>query len=197
MKITAVILAGGRARRMGYVDKALLPIHGKPLIEYVIERIKPQVSHIVINTHQADAAYERFGYPIITDLDDSRQGPLWGIASALRQLKVENMLILPCDVPRFPRHLVRTLEEKFNTRGVDLCMAHDGERIQPLLALMHAGFLQHIENCLARKCFAVERCFTSANYALAYFENAVDDFMNLNEPRHIKLFEQKCNEPDN
>ena len=51
-KITAVILAGGRAQRMGGQDKGLLPVYGKPMIEYVIEALRSQVGQIIISANR-------------------------------------------------------------------------------------------------------------------------------------------------
>ena len=50
--ISAVILAGGKARRMGGCDKGLQLLHGKPLIARVIERLRPQVGEIAINANR-------------------------------------------------------------------------------------------------------------------------------------------------
>lgn len=50
--ITGLILAGGRAQRMGGIDKGLIPFHGKPLIESAITRLKPQVKTILINANR-------------------------------------------------------------------------------------------------------------------------------------------------
>ena len=46
--ISAVILAGGKARRMAGKDKGLQLLQGKPLIQHVIERVQPQISDIAI-----------------------------------------------------------------------------------------------------------------------------------------------------
>ena len=50
--ITGVILAGGQARRMQGQDKGLVLLNNKPMIEYVIENLKPQVGELVINANR-------------------------------------------------------------------------------------------------------------------------------------------------
>ena len=52
MKIFALILAGGQGSRMGGVDKGLVQWHNKALIDHVIEKIRPQVSHIAISANR-------------------------------------------------------------------------------------------------------------------------------------------------
>lgn len=190
MEITAVILAGGQARRMGYADKGLLKVAGHPLIEYVIKRIKPQVNHIIINTNRSIEAYRGFGYPIIEDFDNSQRGPLIGIVSVLRQSRANYLLILPCDAPLLPIDLVKQLSTEFLKKQVDLCIAHDGHRIQPLFSLMRRSLLTHIEDCLDHQHYGVEKCLLASNHAIVHFNND-DAFSNLNEPQHIRLLEQR------
>ena len=51
MHIGSVILAGGKASRMGGADKAFLPLAGKPLLAHVLARLAPQVSDIIISAN--------------------------------------------------------------------------------------------------------------------------------------------------
>ena len=43
ISVTGLLLAGGRARRMGGNDKGLLPLNGRPLAAWGLERLAPQV----------------------------------------------------------------------------------------------------------------------------------------------------------
>jgi len=61
--ITGIVLAGGRGRRMGGVDKGLVDFAGRPLVAHVIERFAPQVGAIVINANQNVERYAAFGVP--------------------------------------------------------------------------------------------------------------------------------------
>src|SRR2546430_12427864 len=66
-RITGVILAGGQGRRMGTIDKGLVPIDGRPMVAHVIGRLRPQVDGILINANQHRVEYEGFGYPVLAD----------------------------------------------------------------------------------------------------------------------------------
>jgi molybdopterin-guanine dinucleotide biosynthesis protein A len=57
--VSGIVLAGGLGRRMGGVDKGLQPLRGRPMIEWVLERLAPQVAHVIINANQNIATYER------------------------------------------------------------------------------------------------------------------------------------------
>ena len=75
MKIVGLLLAGGQSRRMGGGDKALRVIGGVPLLERVIERMRPQVETLVLNANGDPARFAAFGLPVIAD------GTLVGIIS--------------------------------------------------------------------------------------------------------------------
>ncbi|MEW8394895.1 MAG: molybdenum cofactor guanylyltransferase MobA, partial [Candidatus Thiodiazotropha sp.] len=107
--VTAVILAGGRGRRMGGEDKGLIELNGEPLIQHVITSIAPQVGQILINANRNQARYQAFGYPVIADSLLNYQGPLAGFIAALEAITTEDMLTLPCDGPPVPADMVERL----------------------------------------------------------------------------------------
>jgi molybdopterin-guanine dinucleotide biosynthesis protein A len=67
VRVTGLVLAGGQGRRMGGVDKGLQPLRGRPMIEWVLERLKPQVTEVVINANQNQAEYARYGCRVVAD----------------------------------------------------------------------------------------------------------------------------------
>ena len=66
--ITGVILAGGRGSRLGGVDKGLVPLHGRPLIEHVIDALRPQVGALLISANRNHDIYASYGYPVVADV---------------------------------------------------------------------------------------------------------------------------------
>ncbi|WP_428608182.1 molybdenum cofactor guanylyltransferase MobA, partial [Sedimenticola sp.] len=108
-KITAVILAGGMARRMGGQDKGLIDLDGRPLIAHVLERIQPQVAQVVINANRNLEQYAAFGHPVISDTLSDFQGPLAGFLAVMQQIDSDFIVTLPCDGPCLPDNLVERL----------------------------------------------------------------------------------------
>ena len=49
--ISTVIMAGGKARRMGGKDKAFIKLQNKPILSYIIEKISTQTDNIVLNSN--------------------------------------------------------------------------------------------------------------------------------------------------
>lgn len=109
MQITAVILAGGRGTRMGGADKGLVSYQGKSLVAHVLERIQPQVDHVIINANRHLDQYQAFGVPVVTDDNDQFDGPLAGMQAGMRHASTDWILSVPCDSPLLPLDLVDRL----------------------------------------------------------------------------------------
>jgi len=114
MKALGVILAGGQARRMGGGDKALLPLHGRVLLEHVIHRLSPQVDGIAINANGDPARFAKYQLPVISDSIGGFVGPLAGVLAGLdwaADQKASHIVTAAADTPFFPSELVQTLQK--------------------------------------------------------------------------------------
>ena len=67
MSISAVILAGGQAKRMEGADKGLQLLHGKPLFQFIYDRLRLQVEQISVNANRNQAIYATVGLPVFGD----------------------------------------------------------------------------------------------------------------------------------
>lgn len=100
--ITGVVLAGGKARRMGGVDKGLLELNGKPLWQHVADALMTQLSHVVVNANRHQEIYQASGLKVIEDSLADYPGPLAGMLSVMQQETGEWFLFCPCDTPYIP-----------------------------------------------------------------------------------------------
>ncbi|MCB1762949.1 MAG: molybdenum cofactor guanylyltransferase, partial [Gammaproteobacteria bacterium] len=149
-QITAVILAGGRGRRMGGQDKGLLELDGRPLIKHVLTGIAPHVGAVIINANRNLDRYSGFGYPVVRDDLAGFQGPLAGFAAAMVAATTPYIITLPCDGPRVPVAYVQTMRVTLQSSGAELAVAHDGERLQPVYALVPCSLSADLINFLAK-----------------------------------------------
>ena len=78
MKVVGLLLAGGQSRRMGGGDKTLRSLGGIPLLERVIERLRPQVNTLVLNANGDPSRFAKFGLPVVADSVPGFAGPLAG-----------------------------------------------------------------------------------------------------------------------
>ena len=187
--ITAVILAGGRARRMEGQDKGLLKIHSRTLIEYVINAIKPQVKTILINANRNQPQYRDYGYTVIEDNIGKFYGPLAGIASALEKAKTDYVVAVPCDCPLLPATLVSRLYSALQSNNGELSVAHDGQRLQPVFALLRKELLPSLLAYLEGGERRVDAWYGQHNPTIVDFSDTSDSFININSCDDIKEVE--------
>jgi molybdenum cofactor guanylyltransferase len=178
--ITAVVLAGGRGRRLGGLDKGLLSLEGKPLIEHIIDAIKPQAGTIIINANRNRQEYSAYGYPVISDDMTDYQGPLAGFAAALSACKTDYIITLPCDGPTVPPDLVSRLAEALINQNAELAVAHDGTRMQRVYALIPCALLDSLQAFLDTGDRTVGLWYAQHNVAQADFSDVPDTFFNIN-----------------
>ena len=91
--ITGLILAGGRAQRMGGIDKGLIPFLGKPLIASAISRLQNQVGPILINANRNITKYAAYGYSVILDETPDFSGPLAGFSVGLQAVSYTHLTL--------------------------------------------------------------------------------------------------------
>lgn len=112
-KPAGVILAGGRSRRMGNVDKALLSLNNEPLLSRVIRILQPQLGSLLLSVESHSNTLESFDLPLVYDLLPNHRGPLTGLCSALQYLLEKDLhdglVLSPCDAPFVPLDLVDKL----------------------------------------------------------------------------------------
>lgn len=147
MKISAVILAGGRARRMGGVDKGLQLFRGQPLVWHCYQRLKDQVAQVAVNANRNQERYAQLGLPVFADELADFQGPLSGILTRLKLAESDFVLFVPCDCPFLPLNLLEKLQQPIlqslqdrqsagKNSPVLLTYATDGERDHPTFCLV-------------------------------------------------------------
>ena len=189
--VTAVILAGGRGSRMDGMDKGLVEFANRPLIEYVIDAIKPQAGNIIINANRNLAAYAGQGWPVVSDDLGDYQGPLAGFASAMAAARTPYILTVPCDGPRLPPDLAERLYRALHPAGAQVAVAHDGERLQPVHALIATALLADLQAYLAGGDRKIDLWYARHGMAVVDFSDRADAFHNVNTPEQRARLEQE------
>jgi molybdenum cofactor guanylyltransferase len=180
--ITAVILAGGRGRRMGGQDKGLIEINGRALVAILIDRLSQQVSSILINANRNRDRYQAFGYPVVSDQLDDYQGPLAGFACAMDQVDTDFILTLPCDGPSLASDYVARFITSQQRSGAAICVADDGERLQPVHALIKVDLLTSLNAFLDSGDRKIDRWYAMHDFVKTDFSDCADMFRNINTP---------------
>ena len=192
-QITGLILAGGRAQRMGGIDKGLIPFHRKPLIETTIQRLKAQVGPILINANRNITKYAVYGYPVIMDETPDFSGPLAGFLMGLKNCKTPYLLTTPCDSPLFPEDLATKLASELEQANLDLVYASSKEAdgkvwAQPVFCLMRANLQDSLISFLDKGDLKIDRWFKELKSGTVIFDNA-QAFANANTPEELQSLE--------
>ncbi|HGC6387615.1 TPA: molybdenum cofactor guanylyltransferase MobA [Cronobacter dublinensis] len=186
--ITGVVLAGGRATRMGGQNKGLMLLNGKPLWRHVAERLAAQVEHVAISANRDLEAYRMSGYPVITDTLPDFPGPLAGMLSAMQQLPGEWYLFCPCDTPHIPASLAQRLWSAKATRPA--VWVSDGERDHPAIALVHYSVKAALADYLARGERRVMVFLREINGSAVTFSGKTD-FANVNTLAELEKWQER------
>lgn len=178
--ITAVILAGGRGSRLGGLDKGLVDFKGRPLIAHVIDAIAGQVGALLINANRNQERYREFGYPVVSDSLGEYQGPLAGFLAAMQAAQTRDILTLPCDGPVIADELVERLLQARRREQAEIAVAHDGQRLQPVYALIPVALRDSLQAYLDGGDRKIDLWYARHRMALADFSDVPASFVNIN-----------------
>lgn len=181
-RITAIILAGGRGRRMGGSDKGLVELAGQPLVLQVARRIAPQVGELLVSVNRNHAEYRRLGLHVISDEMRDYQGPLAGFASAMQAAASEWLVFLPCDAPWPASEMAERLYRAATEEQTDIAVAHDGARMQPVHALIRRALRPDLEQFLQTGERKIDRWYARHRIVLVDFGDRQSSFENMNTP---------------
>ncbi|MDU4843937.1 MAG: molybdenum cofactor guanylyltransferase MobA [Leclercia adecarboxylata] len=186
--ITGVVLAGGKASRMGGKDKGLQELNDLPLWQHVARTLHKQVSTLVVSANRNIATYQESGYPVYADLLADYPGPLAGMLSVMQQCDAEWFLFCSCDTPFIPDCLAERLVKYRETAPV--VWAHDGDRDHPTIALMHRQLMPVLESYLAAGERRVMVFMRQAGGHSVEFSDMKQAFINMNTLEEIQTIQR-------
>ena len=192
MKPLGVILAGGRATRMGGGDKGLRQVGGRRLLDHVIERLSPQVAGLALNANGDIERLADFGLPILPDSLADHPGPLAGVLAGLdwaAEQGAEAIISAAADTPFFPRDLVTRLQDSAGPSGLCLAASPDEEgKLQrhPTFGLWPVALREDLRAALTGGLRKIVLWTDAHGAGLARFESQrFDPFFNVNTPEDI------------
>jgi molybdopterin-guanine dinucleotide biosynthesis protein A len=186
------ILAGGLARRLGGGDKTLRLVGGQTVLTRLIERLRPDVTRLIINANDDPERFAVHGLPIVADSLPDHPGPLAGVLAALdwtaaSEPSIAWVVTAPGDAPFLPKDLVTRLHEACRREGAQLACAGSLGRTHPVVALWPVSIRHELRQVLTERGIRRIDRFTEP-YKRAVVEwNAtpVDPFFNVNTPEDL------------
>lgn len=184
--ITYLILAGGRGQRMNGADKGLMPWQNRPMIEHVLEQLNAPAEKVIISANRNLQTYKQYANCVIEDSLNDFQGPLSGILSAMQACKTEYLLCVPCDSPKPPTAMLEKLWESMQSQQKTSALCHDGERLQPLFALISCAHENLLDEFLQQGRRKVYDFMQLIDPAICDFSTQKDCFNNFNQAEDMQ-----------
>ncbi len=190
--VVGLLLAGGLARRMGGGDKSLVPLAGRPLLAWVVERARPQAATLVLNANGDPGRFAGFGLPVVADGVPGFAGPLAGVLAGLEWATANApdarwIASIATDTPFFPPDLVARLREAAERDGADIACAASLGRTHPVFALWPVSLAGDLRRALVDEGTRKIDAWT-ARYRVAevpFPAEPLDPFFNLNTPDDV------------
>ena len=148
-----LLLAGGRARRMGGGDKCLRTLAGATLLERAIDRARPQVGHLLLNANGDPARFADFGLEVVADVIEGFAGPLAGVLSGMAWMARHRpagrwLATFATDAPFFPRDLVARMRRAAEEGDADAVRAASAGRAHPVFGLWRVSLRGDLERAM-------------------------------------------------
>jgi molybdenum cofactor guanylyltransferase len=197
VSIVGLLLAGGLSRRMGGGDKTLRRIGGKPILDRVIERMRPQVSALVLNANGDPARFAVYGLPVVADSIADFAGPLAGVLAGLdwaaaNRADCTMVASVATDAPFLPEDLVARLAAGMAEAGADLACAASGGQAHPVIGLWPVRLRDDLRHALVDEGVRKVDVWTG-RHRLATVEfpiGRIDPFFNANRPEDLAVAER-------
>jgi molybdenum cofactor guanylyltransferase len=203
--VSAIVLAGGRATRMGGLDKGLQPYQGKSLVAHCIARLNQQIDGplytVMISANRHLDQYQLLGLPVFCDavglsaqsrkqtqgalqtqVLEQSSGPLAGMFTGLTHCSTPYLLTVPCDTPLLALDLTKRLLLALTEQNADIAIvaspsldAPGSLRSQPTIALMRSSLKLSLQDSLNRNEFKVSRWMRQHKLIEVAFDQSHDD----------------------
>jgi len=191
--VAGVLLAGGLARRMGGGDKGLKRLGRRPILERILERIRPQVTVLLVNANGDPQRFRGYGLPVMADVVEGYAGPLAGVLTGLEWAAehapegTRYVASFATDAPFVPLDLVRRLRRAVAEEGAEMACAKSGDQTHPVFGLWPLERAADLRRALIEEEMRKIDRWT-ARYRLVEVDfptEPFDPFFNINDPGNL------------
>ena len=183
MKISGVILAGGRNSRMG-CRKAFLEIGGKKMIDVILGKLRQFFAEVIIVTDKK-GDFVHHECRVIEDIIEGC-GPLGGVYTGLREIAGGAGFFVGCDMPYLHERLVSRLIAEVDLARYECIVPKHSKGIEPLHAIYSRQILPKVERALSSGKLSFRELF--ADCSCKYIdvdETEISSFVNINTPEDL------------
>jgi molybdopterin-guanine dinucleotide biosynthesis protein A len=175
---------------MGGVDKALLTIQGKTILDRVVDVLRPHCSPIaLVGRDIAPSPLIALPDPV-RDRPSDRQGPLAGILAALTWTPTDYVMIAPCDTPFLPDDLIPRLWQGVSA-DVGVITAATGQWDHPTVALWRKDLAPALAAAFNAGTRSIRAFTKTIPHALVHWQDGgLDPFTNVNTQQDLAQAER-------
>ena len=174
---------------MGGGDKCLRLLAGRPLLTHIIERVAPQVEHLILNANGDPDRFREYGLDVVQDDIAGFAGPLAGILAAMdwcraHRPRAQWLASFPGDAPFMPNDLVARLLAAVEVNGLALACAASNGRAHPVVGLWSISLADNLRHAMVEEGLRKIDLWT-AHHGIAEVSwpaDPVDPFFNANRP---------------
>lgn len=178
------ILAGGEGRRLGGVDKAIIKLDGRRMVEHLVDVVRPQCLDLAVCLQSPKEWAAQTGFKVLLDRPGAGHGPLGGVCAALHWAnqhpdKPRWVVTVPVDLPFLPNTLIGQLTHTDS----DIVVAQSGERNHHTVAAWRPHLVKALDLALSDGPMPVHSF--QAQHAVSHVTWPIkprDPFLNINTP---------------
>ena len=188
--ICALILAGGKSRRMNGNNKAFLTYGDKSFIEVISEALE-SFNAIYVSVDDKEK-YKSLNYDLIED-EYKGIGPISGLYSCLKNMKCDYVFITACDMPKLRKDFVEFLCSKIEDSYDAVVIKDDSDRFYPLSAIYSKKILPIVKNHIDEENYKMQnlvRCINAKIISLndiPFKDEVLSNINNCDEYEKLKL----------
>lgn len=185
---TGIILAGGQNRRFAGVNKALMPVGEKPILDHIYGLFKELFQIIILVTNDP-AQYIEWDLTIVSDLLPVRSS-LTGIQAGLFFTTTPYAFVAACDTPFIKRNVVQALLDNIESR-IDVVIPETREGLEPLCAVYSKNCLKPITCQLEKQELQIYQALQKLRIKklpekmLRRYDPDLISFYNINTPEEL------------
>jgi molybdenum cofactor guanylyltransferase len=178
--VSALILAGGRATRLGGVAKHELVIGGATIFARQVRVLAPRVAEILVSSPRDIA-----GYRTVRD-HHAGAGPLAGIAAGLAACTTDWLLVIAGDMPHLDGALLDRMLELRAVDAVDAVGVRVAGLPEPLLCILHRRVLAVVERRVCAGRYKASGLLTDEGLTVTWIDDADPAALrNVNSPEDL------------
>jgi molybdopterin-guanine dinucleotide biosynthesis protein A len=190
IKLTGIILAGGKGLRLGR-NKGLAKLHGRHMIEYVIENLSQICDEILISSNTTQC--ERFGFPTIKDIY-TQKGPMAGIHACLKASSNEHNFVISVDTPFVSRPFIEFMLSQKKEKMIAVPW-YGKDHYEPLCGYYNKSVLETMESFFEKGNYKLPDLFQAVPFSAVMISHDFPGyhpmlFHNINTEEDLQLAEK-------